>query len=285
MNMITEEARLDDQHVNLAAAHVGNAGEGHGVAAGDGDEGEQFSTELENTRKTADQMLAQGMITQEEAAEQHEEVERTRRRYEELSPEEKRAVNKRLREQGRRLLERQVSGAPVIPVEVVLDHSRLVPVLETWWAFLNRMSVNMTRFGRSTFDGQKKADTVTKWFEDQQAKFAQYVDAEFDVTKTLLDTADIDIKKSGRTPLYPVVTRPAMKIGVEAFTAYSHDMLLTIQKFDRVMSLYDALVFNRVVDQGKIDDKTNEFINKLRPVGLRGLNTHRKLMLTIQSLN
>lgn len=51
------------------------------------------------------------------------------------------------------------------------------------------------------------------------------------------------------------------------------------------MGYFDAMVFNRVRDQRDIDDEVTRFINKLRPVGVRGLITHRKLMLTIQNLH
>jgi hypothetical protein len=250
----------------------------------EGDEAASFAAELENMKQTASDLQEQGLLTAEEAAEQHEQVEQTRRRYQDLAPEERRAVNRALRDRGRRLLEGQVSGAPVIQEVVTLNHSRLSPVLVTWWAFLNRMSVNIGRFGRNAFDGQKQADTIQKWFEDQQKKLGEYVQEQLDVARAFTTEAERLIVERGRKPLRPTVTRPSLVIEVEAFTPYSYDLLQNIKDFDEVMGYFDFMVFNRVRDQSDIDDEVHRFLNKLRPVGLRGLNTHRKLMLTIQNL-
>lgn len=251
---------------------------------GTNEEGD-FAAELKDMSTTAERLQAAGLLTADEVVVDKEETERTRRRYEELSPEERRAVNRRLREQGRRILERKVSGAPVVEMGVVINHNRLVPVLETWWAFLNRMSVNMARFGSRTFDGQKQADTVSKWFDDQQVKLREYVNEQLDVSKAFVELAEENARVAGRTPLRPTISQPALTIHVEAFTAYSHELLETIVAFDQVMGYFDAMVFNRVRDQRDIDDEVTRFINKLRPVGVRGLITHRKLMLTIQNLH
>jgi hypothetical protein len=277
MTMTIETPEVLGSEDNVAALNAMGTADGEPV--GGGAEDAPFAAELDQMTKTADELKEQGLLTAEEAAQQHVEVEQTRRRYENLSPDEKRAVNRRLREQGRRLLERKVSGAPVISETVTLNHNRLTPILETWWAFLNRMSVNIGRFGRTTFDGQKHADTVQKWFEDQQTKLSEYVNEQLDVAKAFTTQAEQLIVENGRKPLRPTITRPSLVIEVEAFTPYSYDLLQTIRDFD------DFMVFNRVRDQSDVDDEVNRFINKLRPVGLRGLNTHRKLMLTINNLH
>jgi hypothetical protein len=283
MTMTIETPEVLGSEDNVAALNA--LGTANGEPNGGEAEDAPFAAELDQMTKTADALKEQGLLTAEEAAEQHAEVEQTRRRYEDLTPEEKRAVNRRLREQGRRLLERKVSGAPVIVETVTLNHNRLTPIIETWWAFLNRMSVNIGRFGRTTFDGQKQADTVQKWFEDQQTKLHGYVSEQVDVAKAFTAQAEQLIIENGRKPLRPIITRPSLVIEVEAFTPYSYDLLQTIIAFDQAMGYFDFMVFNRVRDQSDVDDEVNRFINKLRPVGLRGLNTHRKLMLTINNLH
>ncbi|CAE6962962.1 ATPase [Paraburkholderia domus] len=259
-------------------------GEAGGEPSGEAEDA-PFTAELEQMTKTAAALQEQGLLTVDEAAEQVVEAEQTRRRYQNLSADEKRAINRRLKEQGRRLLERQVSGAPVIVETVTLNHNRLTPVLLTWWAFLNRMSVNIGRFGRSTFENQRNADTVQKWFEDQQTKLSEYAGEQLDVAAAFCTQAEQLIIEKGRKPLRPTITRPSLVIEVEAFTPYSYDLLQTIINFDKAMSYFDFMVFNRVRDQSDVDDEVNRFLNKLRPVGVRGLNTHRKLMLTIQNLH
>lgn len=280
-----DTAALDLTH-NLSAP-AGDAPLSHetpGPAQVDGDgEGDDalFTAELNHVSETTTALAEEGLLTVDEAAAQREEVEQSRQRYQDMSPAQRREINRRLREQGRRLLESKVSGAPVITQTVMLNHSLLSPILLTWWAFLNRMSVNIGRFGRTTFEGQKQSDSVQKWFEDQQVKLSEYVSEQLDVAKAFTEQAEQLIVEDGRKPLRPSITRPSLVIEVEAFTPYSYDLLQNIVDFDKVMGYFDFMVFNRVRDQSDVDDEVYRFINKLRPVGVRGLNTHRRLMFTI----
>lgn len=272
----------DGTVADLAGAGDGQGGADGGATLDDADD-RSVTAELDHMSKTADAMREQGLLTADEAAEQIEQVEHERRRYQDMTRDEKKAINNRLKDTGRRLLEQQVPGAPVVQETVTLNHGRLTPVLLTWWAFLNRMSVNIGRFGRDTFETKKNSDKIQAWFEDQQKSLAKYVGEQRDLAEAVCRTGAEMILESNRKPLSPAVTRPSLVIDVEAFTPYSYDLLQTIIEFDGVMNLLDWQVFNRLKDQSDMDDEVSRFSNKLRPVGVRGLNTHRKLMMTIYS--
>ncbi|WP_204317073.1 hypothetical protein, partial [Klebsiella aerogenes] len=75
------------------------------------------------------------------------EVARTRKMFREMSPDDRAKIVSRRRELGRQILTRQLAGASVVETMVKLNHTRLKPLFEQWWPFMNRMTINLTRFG------------------------------------------------------------------------------------------------------------------------------------------
>jgi len=105
----------------------------------------------------------EGIISARAAAEKREQVARTRKTFRDLSPKERAAIILRRREIGRNLLDRQLSGDAVVSAKLRLNHTRMKPLFEQWWPYLNRMSINMQRFGRSTFGADQ--DAMSEWFK------------------------------------------------------------------------------------------------------------------------
>lgn len=282
----------------ILAAGEGNATVTAAAAAGAGDTAEpvpgaterattdgaddgEIERELSLMESDASTLQKEGLITESEAKEKREQVARTRKMFRELSPTERAAIVRRRREIGRELMDRQLSGAAVVPAVVRLNHTRLKPLFEQWWPYLNRMSINMQRFGRSTFSTQELG-TVTEWFEKQTGELEAYVNEQLEVSQGFRDRNETEMKARGDIVFAPTVTKPSMDITVEAYSRFSMRLLGLLLKFDRVMDHFDFLVWNGIRDQSDVDEETARFLRKFHPLGVRGYMTHLRLMTTVR---
>ena len=287
MTTITEETNLDAAS-NPATAHP-NASIGaaetpptaDGPATTDGADGGEIELELQQMEDAANTLQKEGMISEAEATEKREQVARTRKMFRELSPAERAAIVQRRREIGRELMNRQLSGAAVVQAAVRLNHTRLKPLFEQWWPYLNRMSINMQRFGRSTF-GAEDQGAVTAFFEKQVGELEAYVEEQLSVAQGFREKTETRLREQGDIVFAPSVTKPSLDIDVEAYSRFSMRLLSLLMKFDKVMDHFDFLVWNGVRDQSDVDEETTRFLRKFHPVGVRGYMTHLRLMTTVR---
>ncbi|OLL27237.1 ATPase [Burkholderia sp. SRS-W-2-2016] len=251
-------------------------------ATTDGADGGEIEVELQQMEDAATTLQREGMISDSEAEQKREQVARTRKLFRELSPTERAAIVRRRREIGRELMERQLSGAAVVAATVRLNHTRLKPLFEQWWPYLNRMSINMQRFGRSTF-GAEDQGTVTAWLEKQVSELETYVDEQLGVAKDFREKTEQKLRDQGDIVFAPTVTKPSLAIEVEAYSRFSMRLLSLLMKFDRVMDNFDFLVWNGIRDQSDVDEETARFLRKFHPIGVRGYMTHLRLMTTVRA--
>ncbi|MXN76440.1 ATPase [Burkholderia sp. 4701] len=293
MSTINEEAHVDtvaaDAAPDEAAAHAGDAAlaEIGGLAVSDGqqttdgaDDGE-VERELDEMERSAAVLKREGLISAAEADQKLEEVARTRTLFRDLPPEQRARVIQRRREIGRELMNKQLSGAAVVTARVTMKHTRLKPLFEQWWPYLNRMTINMQRFGRATY-GANEQGIVSTWFEKQLDQLEAYVNEQLDVAKGFRERTEAEMRERSETVFTPTVTKPSLDIEVEAYSRFSMRLLTVILKFDQVMDHFDFLVWNGIRDQSDVDDETARFLRKFHPVGLRGYTTHLKLMNTVR---
>ena len=287
MSAITEESKPDaaTEPVEKPAGVNAAAGDAPPVEPAnlvtDGADGGEIEAELQQMEDAANTLQKEGMISESEAAEKREQVARTRKMFRELSPAERIAVVQRRREIGRELMNRQLSGAAVVEAAVRLNHTRLKPLFEQWWPYLNRMSINLQRFGRSTF-GTEDLGTVTAWFEKQVGELEAYVEEQLNVAAGFREKTEGRMKEQGDIVFAPTVTKPSLDIQVEAYSRFSMRVLSLLLKFDKVMDHFDFLVWNGVRDQSDVDEETTRFLRKFHPVGVRGYMTHLRLMTTVR---
>lgn len=249
----------------------------------DGADDQELEEELQRMETDAATLHREGMISESEAEEKREQVERTRRVFRDLPPAERAAIIRRRREIGRQLLDRQLSGAAIVPAAVRLNHTRLKPLFEQWWPYINRMSINMQRFGRSTF-GVDDMETVNAFFDKQLASLESYVGEQLDVAEGFRARTEREMMARGDLVFNPTVTKPSLEIEVEAYSRFSMRMLAVITRFDKVMDHFDFLVWNGVRDQGDVDEEVGRFLRKFHPVGVRGYMTHLRLMTAVRAL-
>jgi hypothetical protein len=164
---------------------------------------------------------------------------------------------------------------------VRLTHTRLKPLFEQWWPYLNRMSINMQRFGRSTFSAQDQG-AVSDWFEKQVGELEAYVSEQLEVAEGFRTRTEAEMTERGETIFRPTVTLPSLNIEVETYSRFSMRLLSIITRFDRVMDHFDFLVWNGIRDQSDVDEETARFLRKFHPVGVRGYMTHLRLMTTVR---
>jgi len=287
MSAITEESKPDaaTESVEKPAGVNAAAGDATSVEPAslvtDGADGGEIEAELQQMEEAANTLQKEGMISDSEAAEKREQVARTRKLFRELSPAERVAIVQRRREIGRELMNRQLSGAAVVQATVRLNHTRLKPLFEQWWPYLNRMSINLQRFGRSTF-GTEDLGTVTAWFEKQVGELESYVEEQLNVAAGFREKTEGRMKEQGDIVFAPTVTKPSLDIQVEAYSRFSMRVLSLLLKFDKVMDHFDFLVWNGVRDQSDVDEETTRFLRKFHPVGVRGYMTHLRLMTTVR---
>ena len=292
MSTLNEDVTID----HAAAASIAGAPASSPAAAGageaasadprlltDGADDPELENELQQMENDAATLQREGMISETEANEKREQVERTRRFFRDLPPAERRAIVLRRREIGRQLLEKQLSGAAVVPAQVRLNHTRLRPLFEQWWPYLNRMSLNMQRFGRSTF-GEDDKETVNAWFEKQLDALEAYVDEQLQVAEAFRQRTEREMTARGDIVFQPTITKPSLDITVEAYSRFAMRLLSIIMRFDRVMDHFDFLVWNSARDQSDIDEETGRFLRKFQPVGVRGYMTHLRLMTAVRGL-
>ena len=254
---------------------------GQGTPTTDGADDGELERELQQMEDDAATLQKEGMISESEAQEKREQVARTRKLFRDLPPAERAAIVRRRREIGRQLLDRQLSGAAIVPAAVRLNHTRLKPLFEQWWPYLNRMSINMQRFGRSTFSAQDQG-AVTDWFEKQVGELEGYVNEQFEVAEGFRTRSETEMKSRGEIVFSPTVTLPSLDIEVETYSRFSMRLLSIVMKFDRVMDHFDFLVWNGIRDQSDVDEETARFLRKFHPVGVRGYMTHLRLMTTVR---
>jgi hypothetical protein len=276
-------SEMTPEHVSNALAPTGAAEPAPSIAAlvTDGADDGEIERELSEMESDAATLQREGMISEQEAAEKREQVARTRKFFRELPPAERVAIVQRRREIGRQLMERQLSGAAVVKATVRLNHTRLKPLFEQWWPYLNRMSINMQRFGRSTFGAQDQG-MVTDWFEKQVGDLEAYVDEQLSVAGGFRERTQAEMAGRGDVVFVPTVTLPSLNIEVEAYSRFSMRLLSLLLKFDRVMDNFDFLVWNGIRDQSDMDEETSRFLRKFHPVGVRGYMTHLRLMTTVR---
>ncbi|RZF26658.1 ATPase [Paraburkholderia sp. UYCP14C] len=262
-------------------ADVASASAADQNATTDGADGGEIELELQQMEDAATTLQKEGMISESEAEEKREQVARTRKLFRELSPAERAAIVRRRREIGRELMARQLSGAAVVTATVRLNHTRLKPLFEQWWPYLNRMSINMQRFGRSTF-GAEDQGTVTSWLEKQVAELEAYVDEQLGVAKDFREKTEQKLRDQGDIVFAPTVTKPSLAIEVEAYSRFSMRLLSLLMKFDKVMDNFDFLIWNGIRDQSDVDEETARFLRKFHPIGVRGYMTHLRLMTTVR---
>ncbi|KVL32162.1 ATPase [Burkholderia territorii] len=295
MSTINEEAHVGNDTADVAADHAAASelpGSGAQVASGDlavndvrqttdgADDGD-VERELDEMERSAGILQREGLISAEEAVTKLEEVARTRTLFRDLPPEQRARIVQRRREIGRELMNKQLSGAAVVTARVTMKHTRLKPLFEQWWPYLNRMTINMQRFGRATY-GANEQGIVSSWFEKQLDQLEGYVNEQLDVAKGFREKTETEMRARGETVFEPTVTKPSLDIEVEAYSRFSMRLLSVILKFDQVMDHFDFLVWNGIRDQSDVDDETARFLRKFHPVGLRGYTTHLKLMNTVR---
>ena len=151
----------NDNKVALAALEQGAT---DAPLTTDGADDGELERELTQMEADADRLQKEGVISTDDANMKRAEVAKTRKLFRDLPAAERIAIIKRRREIGRQLLERQLSGAAVVTARVRLNHTRLRPLFEQWWPYINRMSINMQRFGRSTF-GENDKEVVNSALE------------------------------------------------------------------------------------------------------------------------
>jgi hypothetical protein len=283
--LANKEPEGKSQALTGAAANEATLGAGstHEGAPPPTDGTDDASLELELTQmeSDADRLHKEGVISTDDAAMKKAEVAKTRRLFRDLPAEDRAAIIRRRREIGRQLLERQLSGAAVVQVAVRLNHTRLKPLFEQWWPYLNRMSINMQRFGQSTF-GTDDKQTVDSWFEKQLDAIEEYVDEQLRVAEGFRKKSEADLRERGDCVFEPSIPMPALAIDVEAYSRFSMRVLTAMTKFDRAMDHFDFMVWNGIRDQSDVDSEVVRFLKKVNPLGVRGYMTHLRLMTTVR---
>jgi hypothetical protein len=278
--MSTAVETEQEHKVALAALEPG---EMNAPLATDGADDGELERELTQMEADADRLQKEGVISTDDANMKRAEVAKTRKLFRDLPAAERIAIIKRRREIGRQLLERQLSGAAVVTARVHLNHTRLKPLFEQWWPYLNRMSINMQRFGQSTFGAEDK-NTVNSFFEKQLAAIEAYADEQLRVADAYRQQREAELRANKEFVFEPTIPMPAMDIEVEAYTRFSMRVLTAIMKFDRAMDHFDFMVWNGIRDQSDVDDETVRFLKKVNPLGVRGYMTHLRLMTTVRGL-
>ncbi|OIT13557.1 ATPase [Ralstonia solanacearum] len=241
---------------------------------------EQELNEMENA---VDALQRDSLISSTDADTQKGEVARTRKMFREMSPDDRAKIVARRRELGRQILTRQLAGASVVETMVKLNHTRLKPLFEQWWPFMNRMTINLSRFGHSTFTASELS-TITKHFETQMANLEAYVDEQLRVAEGYRASREQEMASSGAMIWKPSVTKPSMEMVVEAYSPFAMRALGVLNKFDRAMDHFDFMVWNAIRDQSDVNEEINRFLRKFQPLAIRCYTTHLRLMTTVRNI-
>ncbi|WER50882.1 ATPase [Cupriavidus sp. WKF15] len=290
MTTITDTAVVTLQDDPLLAAgadtlaHAATAGAADAATGTtDGADDGSLERELLEMDAAADTLRKEGLITSAEAEEKKAEVANTRKRFRDLKPEDRAAIIRRRREIGSQILTRQLAGAAVVPVAIKLNHTRLRPLFEQWWPFMNRMSINLQRFGSSTFAKGELA-TLEDYFERTLSRLEDYVDEQLRVAEALRTQREAEMRAKNDIVFEPTVTLPSLHLTVEAYSRFSMRVLGLLAKFDRAMDQFDFMVWNGIRDQSDINDEVARFLRTFHPLGLRSYMTHLKLMTTVRGV-
>jgi hypothetical protein len=267
---------------NAAQVQAGQALPVVATGAESADDGE-LELELSQMEADADRLHKEGIISADDANMKRAEVAKTRKLFRDLPAEQRIAIIKRRREIGRQLMERQLSGAAVVTAHVRLNHTRLKPLFEQWWPYLNRMSINMQRFGQSTFGADDK-DVVNSFFEKQLKSIEAYAQEQLRVAEGYRQQKEAELRDAGDFVFEPTIPMPAMDLQVDAYSRFSMRVLTALMMFDRAMDHFDFMVWNGIRDQSDVDDETVRFLKKVNPLGVRGYVTHLRLMTTVRGL-
>ncbi|MGX0939402.1 putative ribosome quality control (RQC) complex YloA/Tae2 family protein [Cupriavidus metallidurans] len=239
--------------------------------------------ELNEMEASADALRKEGLISTADHEQRKAEVERTRKLFRELQPEQRQAIIRRRRELGMQILDRELAGAAVVPIALKLNHTRLRPLFEQWWPYMNRMSLNLQRFGQSTFS-RTELSTLETYFERELAKLEDYVDEQLQVAKAYREQRETEMRSKAEIVFVPTIQRPSLSIEVQAYSRFAVRALQVLIKFDQTMDQFDFMVWNGIRDQSDVNDEVTRFLRKFQPLGLRSYTTHLKLMTTVRGI-
>ena len=279
------ESPAGTAHINAAPTEVAPVVpmEAGGAAEGASDRVDDVETELIAMEASADALRKEGLISTTDLEKKKAEVERTRKLFRELSPEDRQAIVRRRRELGRQILDRELAGAAVVAVSLKLNHTRLRPLFEQWWPYMNRMSLNLQRFGQSTFS-RSELSTIEAFLERELAKLEDYVDEQLRVAKAYREQRESEMRAKDDIIFQPTITRPSVDIEVQAFSRFAVRALQVLIKFDQAMDQFDFMVWNGIRDMTDVNEEVMRFLRKFQPLGLRSYTTHLKLMTTVRSV-
>jgi hypothetical protein len=272
-----QDVASGDAQAKVQGALTDNGAREHAAVEGEG----EIENELTQMEADANRLHEEGVISAHDADMKREEVAKTRKLFRDLPASERIEIIKRRREFGRQLMQRQVSGAAVVPAQVRLNHTRLKPLFEQWWPYLNRMSVNMQRFGDATFGANDK-EAVNSALEKMLVSIEEYSAEALRVAEGYRQQKEAELRASNEFVFEPSIPLPALDQQVEVFSRFSMRVLSAIMKFDRAMDHYDFMVWNGIRDQSDLDDETVRFLKKVNPLGVRGYMAHLRLMTAVR---
>lgn len=244
---------------------------------------DDVDAELNQMAASAEVLHKEGLISSADAEKKKAEVESTRKRFRELSPEDRQAIVRRRRELGMQILNRQLAGAAVVVVGLKINHTRLRPLFEQWWPYMNRMSLNLQRFGQTTFSRTELA-TLEKYLEGEMVKIEEYVEEQFRVASGYREQREKDMQDRGDYVFRPEIVRPAVDLEVQAYSRFAVRALQVLINFDKTMDEFDFMVWNGIRDQTDVNDEVSRFLRKFQPLGLRSFTAHLKLMETVRAV-
>lgn len=244
---------------------------------------DDVDAELNQMAASAEVLHKEGLISSADAEKKRAEVESTRKRFRELSPEDRQAIVRRRRELGMQILNRQLAGAAVVVVGLKINHTRLRPLFEQWWPYMNRMSLNLQRFGQTTFSRTELA-ALEKYLEGEMVKIEEYVEEQFRVATAYREQREKDMQDRGDYVFRPEIVRPAVDLEVQAYSRFAVRALQILIKFDKTMDEFDFMVWNGIRDQTDVNDEVSRFLRKFQPLGLRSFTAHLKLMETVRAV-
>ncbi|WP_439673050.1 ATPase (plasmid) [Cupriavidus necator] len=272
-----ESTVVDADLTAQSTVAVGN--DGVGVL----DRADDVETELSEMEASADALRKEGLISTADLEKKKAEVERTRKLFRELSPEDRAAIIKRRRELGMQLLDREVAGAAVVVVNVRLNHTRLRPLFQQSWPYMNRMSLNLQRFGGVTFS-RSELSTIENFLERELSRLEDYVEEQLRVATAYREQRRSEMVTNNDIVFEPTVIRPSLDIDVQAYSRFAVRALQLLISFDKAMDQFDFMVWNGIRDQSDVNDEVTRFLRKFQPLSLRCYTTHLKLMTTVRGI-
>lgn len=148
---------------------------------------------------------------------------------------------------------------------------------------MNRMSLNLQRFGQNTFSRAELA-TIEKYLETEMVRIEEYVDEQLRVATAYREQREKDMIAKGDYVFRPEIVRPAIDLEVQAYSRFAVRALQVLIKFDKTMDEFDFMVWNGIRDQTDVNEEVTRFLRKFQPLGLRSFTTHLKLMETVRAV-